>query len=163
MKFYRYLLFALLLTGITACRNEQTEAEPAPQSVPDLIGHWKMTAFSNLWSVSPPNQAIETGSDTGSLVFWFHADSTYRLLSTHYNIPNDTGHFVTGSGIIGLESVLAQTLFPVLYAPRYSFDAQGKLLLSFMEFTQYTLNDTGASPVLGDYVNVAHTYTFTRQ
>jgi hypothetical protein len=159
MKIIAGLLLLLLFSG---CKKEE-EPEPVTQAAPDLIGYWKMSGYSNYWTVDPPNEQIETGSDTGSLQFWFHADSTYRLLSVQNNIFSDTGSFSTGYGIIGLESAITPPFPPVLYAPRYNFDAYGKLLLTFTELAEYPLNDTGATPVLGDYFLVVHTYSFTRQ
>jgi hypothetical protein len=158
-----YLLSISILLPLfffAGCKKEETpEVSAVP---PSLIGFWKMTGYENIWLVSPPNQTLETGSDTGSLQIRFHADSTYRVISSHSGIPGDTGSFVAGNGALGLISVSA-TLPVVLFNPRYSFDAYGRLLLNFPEFKEYTLNDTGASPVLGDYTNVVHTYTFQKQ
>ncbi|MEL0594180.1 MAG: hypothetical protein U1O81_07915 [Planktothrix rubescens PR223] len=151
----------ILATLIIGCRKEETPATAAP--TPSLIGFWKMSAYENIWMVSPPNQSIETGSDTGSLQIRFHADSTYRVISTHSGIPGDTGRFVVGNGAIGLISTNVSPLPTVLYSPRYNFDTFGRLLLNFPEYKEYTLNDTGAAPVLGDYTTVVHTYTFVRQ
>lgn len=153
------LILAPLLIG---CRKEE-ETPPTAAPTPSLIGFWKMTAYENIWMVSPPNQSIETGSDTGSLQIRFHADSTYRVISTHSGIPGDTGRFVVGSGAIGLIPTNISPLPTVLSAPRYNFDTFGRLLLNFPEYKEYTLNDTGAAPVLGDYASVVHTYMFVRQ
>lgn len=156
-----YLLIAIIAIVI-GCRKEEPEI-PVTTVPLSLIGHWKMSSYENIWNVSPPNQAIETGLDTGSLQFWFYADSTYRLQSTHSGIPGDTGNFMTGYDFIGLESTNPSPLPNVLYAPRYNFDAYGRLLLNFPDYRQYPLNDTGSTPVFGDYTSVVHTYTFVRQ
>lgn len=163
MPFTRNLLtgFLFLAICIVGCRKEVTpEPNPIVSPIPFSIeGYWKMTSFYDVWRPNTAQQLISVGVDTGSLQFWF-TDSLYRLQSYRQVYPNDSGRYLLQLNDSMLHLDINSNALDQLF-----FEANGnnQFTIHFLTAEEFTLNDTGATPVLGDFLPVKHRFTFTRQ
>jgi hypothetical protein len=161
MHTLRYCFALLLLLFMAGCKKEEDTIQPVSTYVAppfDINGHWKMSSFYDVWT---PNAIphLSVGMDTGSIQFWF-TDTSYRLLSYRNIYPNDSGRYVLELADSMLYLQINSTTLDQLF---FVTPNNNQFTISFTNIEEYTLNDTGATPPLGDFLPVKHQFTFTRQ
>jgi hypothetical protein len=161
MHTLRYCFALLLLLFMAGCKKEEDTIQPVSTYVAppfDINGHWKMSSFYDVWEPYT-NPHLSVGVDTGSLQFWF-TDTTYRLLSYRAPYPNDSGRYVLQLADSMLHLQINSNALDQLFFQKHG---NNQFTIYFLTGEEYTLNDTGATPVLGDFLPVIHEFTFTRQ
>jgi hypothetical protein len=146
--------FVLCLLA-AACRRE----EPNGPGIEPIIGKWTSVSYTHYWDVLPPAINQQTGADTGTLQLHCYAGGQFSLRSYWSQLANDTGRFQVSNGHLSLWGN-----FPnLLSGSELHYTDANTLTLSFTHIDEYPLNDTGATPVLGDRYLVRRSFTFHRQ